>query len=127
MEVVTIIMPSNQTELETAITNALTQHQRKVIGRGPLETCTYIVDDMVIVRYKGVLTVEETHLAKTPKGQEMVKQMRQVLRETFSNEAEEIVAGITGCKIISSHSDISANTGEHLEVFILNKKIQKKC
>ncbi|VXB42762.1 conserved hypothetical protein [Bacillus sp. 349Y] len=43
--------------LEAELSEAFIKLQRELIGRGPQETRTYIVEDMVIARFKGVLTV----------------------------------------------------------------------
>ncbi len=80
---------------------------------------------MVIARFKGVLTVEEKHLVSNDNGRKLVKQMRQVLREMYSQNFEDIVEKQTGCKVLSSHSDISTKTGERIEVFIVNKNLEK--
>ncbi len=119
-------MAPKKAVLEAAISDSFIKLQRSQVGRGPVETRTYIIEDMVLVRFKGVLTVEETHLAKTDKGRQVVKEMRQILRETFSNQAEELVARLTECKVISSHCDISTKTGERVEIYILENNLEKK-
>lgn len=119
-------MGNPKSGLETELSEAYIKFQRTMVGRGPTEARTYIIDDMVILRAKGALTVEETHLAKTDRGRQVVKEMRQVLRETFSEEVEGMVSRVTGCKVISSHSDISTNTGERLEVYILDSNLERK-
>lgn len=35
--------------------------------RGPLETKTYLIDDLILVRLRGVLTQAEHHLARANK------------------------------------------------------------
>ncbi len=116
---------SKKTALEAAISDAFVKFQRSLVGRGPAETRTYIIEDMVLVRLKGVLTVEESHLAKTEKGRQVVKEMRQVLRETYHEETEAIVSQHAGCKVVSSHSDISTKTGERIEIYVLEINIGK--
>lgn len=116
---------SKRTALEAAISDAFVKFQRRLVGRGPAETRTYIIEDMVLVRLKGVLTVEESHLAKTDKGRQVVKEMRQILRETYSDETEEMVSKLVGCNVVSSHSDISTKTGERVEIYVLNQNIGK--
>ena len=112
-------------KLEADISAAFIKFQRELIGRGPQEAKTYIISDMLITRFKGVLTVEEKHLVDCDTGKQLVKQMREVLREKYSKEYEEIVEVHTGCKVISSHSDISTKTGERIEVFIVDKDLEK--
>ncbi|AWX53955.1 MULTISPECIES: DUF2294 domain-containing protein [Brevibacillus] len=116
---------SNKKKLEAEISEAFIKFQRDLIGRGPQEAKTYIVGDMVIVRFKGVLTVEEKHLSSHDKGRRIVKEMREVLREMYSEESEEIVEKLTSCKVLSSHSDISTKMGERIEVYVLDKDLEK--
>ncbi|WP_141432246.1 DUF2294 domain-containing protein [Bacillus sp. 03113] len=118
-------MVSAKKKLEAEISEAFIKLQRDLVGRGPQETKTYILQDMVIVRFKGVLTVEEKHLVNQDHGRKLVKQMRQVLREMYSKNFEEIVEKYTQCKVLSSHSDISTKTGERIEVFIVDKELEK--
>ncbi|MBM7603081.1 uncharacterized protein YbcI [Metabacillus crassostreae] len=118
-------MGSPKRRLEAELSEAFIKLQRELIGRGPQETKTYIVEDMVIARFKGVLTVEEKHLVGHEDGRKVVKQMRQVLREMYSKDFEEIVEKHTSFKVLSSHSDISTKVGERIEVFIVDKNLEK--
>ncbi|EPD51462.1 DUF2294 domain-containing protein [Paenisporosarcina sp. FSL H8-0542] len=116
---------SQKKKLEADLSEAFIKLQRELLGRGPQETKTYIVGDMVIARFKGVLTVEEKHLVSHDNGRKLVKQMRQVLREMYSKDFEGIVEKCTGCKVLSSHADISTKMGERIEVFIVDKDLEK--
>ncbi|QPC48131.1 DUF2294 domain-containing protein [Mangrovibacillus cuniculi] len=117
---------SPKRKLEAEISEACIKYQRDLVGRGPQETKTYIVKDMVITRFKGVLTIEEKHLIQHEEGKKLVKQMRQVLREIHSEAFEEIITNLTGLPILSSHSDISTETGERIEVFIMSEDLEAK-
>ncbi|NPV93400.1 MAG: DUF2294 domain-containing protein [Firmicutes bacterium] len=112
-------------KLETEMTNQLVKLEREVVGRGPQDARAYIVDDMVIIRLKGVLTIEEKNLAQTEIGRQAVKQIRQILRETYARDKEKIVSDLTGCRVIGSHGDISTKTAEQVEVFILDKNLEQ--
>lgn len=116
---------SSKKKLESEISEAFIKFQRELIGRGPQEAKTYIIGDMVILRCKGVLTVEEKHLVKNEQGRRLIKKMRQTLRELYSQEHESIVELCTGYKVLSSHSDISTKMGERIEVFIMEKDIER--
>ncbi|MGG3561723.1 DUF2294 domain-containing protein [Neobacillus rhizosphaerae] len=118
-------MANSKRKLEAEISSAFIKFQRELLGRGPQEAKTYIVQDMVITRFKGVLTTEEKHLVTHDTGRKLVKQMRQVLREMYSHEFEKIVENFTKCKVLSSHSDISTKIGERIEVFIVDKDLEK--
>lgn len=118
-------MSFSKKKLEAEISSAFIKFQRELLGRGPQEAKTYIIQDMVITRFKGVLTIEEKHLVNHETGKKLVKKMRQVLREMYSQEFEKIVENLTHCKVLSSHSDISTKTGERIEVFIVEKNLEK--
>ncbi|MFB7142231.1 DUF2294 domain-containing protein [Gottfriedia sp. NPDC056225] len=118
-------MITSKKKLEIELSEAFIKFQRELIGRGPQEAKTYIVEDMIILRFKGVLTTEEKHLVSHHTGKGLVKKMRQVLREMYSKEYEEIVEKHTGFKVLSSHSDTSTNTGERIEVFVMDQNIGK--
>lgn len=111
--------------MENDISEAYIKFQREILGRGPQETKTYILKDMVIVRLKGVLTHEEKTLVKSEKGKRLVKEMRQTLREHYSSDTEALIAQITGCKVTSSHSDISTKIGEFVKMFIIDRDLEK--
>ena len=118
-------MIQSRRKIETELSEAFIKFQRELIGRGPQEAKTYIIEDMIILRFKGVLTIEEKHLVTHSTGKGLVKKMRQVLREMYSKEFEGIVEKYTGCKVLSSHSDISTNTGERIEVFVMDENVSK--
>lgn len=118
-------MTKSKKKLESELNEAFIKLHRDLIGRGPQEIKTYIVQDMIIARFKGVLTIEEKHLVNHQYGKKLVKQMRQVLREMYSQDFEKIVEQYTDCTVLSSHSDISTRMGERIEVFILDKNLEK--
>lgn len=117
---------SRKRKLESEISEAFIKFQRELIGRGPQEARTYIVEDMVITRFKGVLTVEEKHLVENNDGRKLVKKMRQLLREMYSTNYETIVEKCTGAHVYSSHSDINTKIGERIEVFIVDRDLEKE-
>ncbi|HSG05550.1 MAG TPA: DUF2294 domain-containing protein, partial [Nitrospiria bacterium] len=97
-------------QLEAEIGNALVQFEKDYMGRGPQETKAYIIDDMILLRLKGVLTPAEQKLANTERGMELIKNIRSNLleegRELLSHSVEEI----TGIKVMSLHTDVSTKT-----------------
>ena len=109
-----------QTEAE--ISAAIIKFEREYMGRGPEETKTYIIDDMVFVRLRGVLTPAEKHLAKVDedaKGRSLIKQVRIELIEKGRPLLEDIIQGITGSRVKTLHTDISTVTGERVIIFTL--------
>ncbi len=110
-----------QTEAE--ISNAMTKFEIEYMGRGPQETRTYIMDDMVIVRLKGVLTNAEKHLTKTQEGRDLIKKVRATMLESAKELLSRVIRDITGVEVISLHTDISTNTGERMIIFTLAERL----
>lgn len=111
-------------QVEAEISEAVTRFEKEYMGRGPLETKTYLIDDMIIVRLKGVMTKAEYRLVKserTTKARELIKQVRIELIENGRPILESIIKGIVRRKVKSLHTDISTVTGERLIIFTLDK------
>ena len=92
------------------------------MGRGPKDIHTHLIDDLLVVRLRGVLTAAEQQLAKSPpveKGRELLKQVRTQLIETARPVLEAMVEEVTGVKVLSLHHDISTTTGEEVVLFTL--------
>ena len=110
-------------QLEAEISEAIIKFEKEYMGRGPEETKTYIIDDMVLVRLRGVLTPAEKNLAKidgNAQGRALIKQVRIELLEKARFLLEAIIQDITGQKLRSLHTDISTTTSERVIIFTLN-------
>jgi uncharacterized protein YbcI len=111
-------------QIEAEISEAVSRFEKEYMGRGPLETRTYIIDDMVIVRLKGVLTRAEYRLVKSErnsKARDLIKQVRIELLENGRPLLEDIVKDILKRKVKSMHTDISTMSGERLIIFTLDR------
>ncbi len=111
-------------EAEAQITQAVVKFEREYKGRGPEESKTFIIEDHVLVRLRGVLTPAEKQLAKASDptiGRKLIKQVRQELIENARPLLEAIVSDVLGIKVISLHTDISSITGERIIVFTLER------
>lgn len=114
-------------QIESEISEAVTRFEKEYMGRGPLETKTYLVDDMIIVRLKGLMTKAEYRLVESDsnaKARELIKQVRIELIENGRSILEALIKTITHRKVKSLHTDISTITGERLIVFTLEKPIE---
>jgi len=112
-------------EIEAEISQAIVQFEIDYMGRGPKETRAYIVEDLVVVRLKGVLTPAEEQLTKSIDGKDLVKKMRATLIDKARPLLYQVVGDITGTKILDLHTDISTESGERVFVFSLDKNLQK--
>jgi len=111
-------------QIESEISEAVTKFEKEYMGRGPLETKSYIIEDMVLVRLKKVLTPAELRLADNPDrkdGRELIKRVRIALMEQGRPLLEAAVEKILGVKIKSLHTDISTLTGERVIIFSLTQ------
>lgn len=119
--------PGNKTkgQVEAQISEAIIKFEKEYMGRGPTETKTYIIRDIILVRLKGVLTPAEEQLSKSPEGAELIKKTRVQLLETSRNLLEGIIYEITGQRVKSLHTDISTKTGERMIIFTLDKDLEE--
>lgn len=113
-------------QIESEISDEIARFEKEHMGRGPLETKTYIIDDLIIIRLKGVLTKAEHSLVRSnrnARAREIIKQVKTELIEFGRPLLEDVIKGITKRKVRSLHTDISTVTGEKLIVFTLDKAI----
>lgn len=111
-------------QIESEICEAVTKFEKEYMGRGPLETKAYIIEDMVLVRLKKVLTPAELRLAShtdRKDGRELIKRVRITLMEQGRPLLENALENILDVKIISLHTDISTATGERIIIFTLEQ------
>lgn len=113
-----------QGEIEAAACEAISRFELEYMGRGPKDIHAYLIDDLLVVRLRGVLTAAEQRLVRTlpaEKGRELVKQVRTQLIETARPLLEPIVRELTGSNVVSLHHDISTTTGEEIVILTLAK------
>jgi uncharacterized protein YbcI len=118
-------MKKSKGQIEAEISAAVAKFEKEYMGRGPLETKTYIIDDLILVRLKQVLTQAEIQLAAgpgNPKGRELVKRIRVALLEKGRPLLQSAIEEISGCKVQSLHTDISTVTGERILLFTLQSR-----
>jgi uncharacterized protein YbcI len=119
------VVLNSRGELEAQISRAMIRFEKEYMGRGPLETKTYVLDDMVVIRLKDVLTPAERKLIETQRDRSayLVKQARNELMAAARPMLEAVVQDITGIPVQSIHTDISTRTGERVIVVTLKKKL----
>jgi uncharacterized protein YbcI len=110
-------------ETEAEITQALVRFEKEYLGHGPVDARTFFINDMILIRLRGVLTAADHKLAETTEGQALVKETRRKLFETSRPVFDEMIEKIIGCKLISFHTDMSAKTGERVIVLTVNTNL----
>ncbi|SFQ94570.1 DUF2294 domain-containing protein [Desulfoscipio geothermicus] len=108
-------------QIEDQLSKKFMQFEREFLGRGPINVKTDIIRDMVLVRLEGVLTKAEVELAKDLDGILMVKSMRSKLLENGKQYLTKIISEVTGCDIVSMHTDISTKSGERVILIKMDK------
>jgi uncharacterized protein YbcI len=118
-------MKKKRSDLEIQISSTLVQFEKEYMGRGPVDIKTYLFDDIVFIRLKGVLTKAETQLASggSKDNRDLIKRVRIELLEKGRPLLEAIIENILNRKVVSLHTDISTRTGERLIIFTLNEPL----
>ena len=112
-------------QLEAEFTTAIIKFEKEYLGRGPLDARTFFIQDMILVRLRGVLTPAELKLAENREGQALVKETRRQLFESSRELLDDIVRDTVGCKPISLHTDMSTKTGERVVVITVDVDLNK--
>lgn len=110
--------------MEAEISDAITRFEKEHMGRGPLESRTFIIEDMVIIRQKGALTKAEHSLIRSDRNlraRDLIKQVRIELIENGRPLLEDMIKSVMKRKIKSLHTDLSTVTGEKIIVITLDR------
>jgi uncharacterized protein YbcI len=113
-------------EIEAAISEAIVRFEIDYMGRGPKETRSHIVEDLIVVRLKGMLTPAEQQLTKTAEGVELIKKMRSTIIDNAKTEFSRVITNATGVAVRDILTDISTASGERIFVFILDRNLGKE-
>ena len=99
-------------QLEADISVAITQFEKDHLGRGPKEARTFIIEDMVLIRLRGVLTPAEEKLAKDEGGAQLIKQMRMRLIESSQSLLVQVIEKKIGAKLIGKFFGFGGDQNE---------------
>lgn len=112
-------------QVEALISEAISKFEIEHMGRGPKQIKTYILQDLIIIRLTGFLSVSEKTLAKSKEGIELIKKVRAALFETSKDKIEDMIKSIINVEIISTFSDVNIDSGEKVIVITVNENIEK--
>jgi uncharacterized protein YbcI len=113
-------------EIEASISEAFVRFEIEYMGRGPKEARTHIVEDLIVVRLKGMLTPAEQQLTKTSEGVDLIKKMRATIIDNARTEFSRVINDATGVAVRDILTDISTGSGERIFVFILDRNLGKE-
>jgi uncharacterized protein YbcI len=110
-------------EAEAELSQAFIKFEKEYLGRGPLDAHTFFIQDMILVRLRGIITLAEQKLAESREGQNLVKETRRQLFESCRPLIEDMVTQAIGCHLISLHTDMSSKTGERIIVLTVDTNL----
>ena len=111
--------------VESAVSEAMTKFLKEQMGEQPETVSTQVVENTIIVRFKGVLPPAEKHMVKNQEGMKLIKELKVKLIERAKPLPETLIKNLTKAEVVDIHSSFSPETGERIEVFTLNRNIEK--
>ncbi|SFR69609.1 DUF2294 domain-containing protein [Anaeromicropila populeti] len=114
-------------QLEAKISEIVSKFEIEYMGRGPKTIKTYIINDMLVVRLTGFLSLSEQKLTDNAQGVELYKKVRTSLFEGGRGYLETLIKEVIDVAIISTHSDVSTKTGEKIIVITVDKNLEEIC
>jgi len=119
-------MSRSKKGIESIISQAMARFFKEQISERPEVVITQVVGDTIIVRLKGVLPPAERHLAKDKEGGgKLIEELRVKLIERAKPLLEVMIRNLTGAEVVDLYSSFNAETGERIEIFTLNKDLEK--
>lgn len=116
----------NRRQIEASISEAIAKLERTQVGRAPQQVKSYIIEDMVIIRLKGILTSIEHELTKYPEGIDLIKRSRVCLVEKAQNTFKKIIRNLLNVEVIAFYADISTKIEEASMIFTLCEKVESR-
>ncbi len=109
-------------EIEAAIGEEISRFEQDYMGQGPKDILVHLIDDLLLIRLRGVLSAAEQQVVKTlpaENGRDLLKRLRSQLIETTRPVMQAMVEKITGVTVVTMHHDISTEIGEEVILFTL--------
>jgi len=108
-------------EIEAAISEEINRFEQDYMGRGPKCIQVHLLDDLLVIRLRGVLVPAEVNLVKSlpESGRDLLKRVRSHLIETTRPVMEPMVENLTGVEVETMHHSICTATGEEIILFTL--------
>jgi len=111
-------MNKSKGRLEAEISTAVTKFEKEYIGRGPKESKSFIIEDMVIIRLKGILTpAEEKFISNFMEFIEIEWQNSELKVEDFEKKM-----GISKSKL---YREMIRLTGKSPNVYVLQFRLRE--
>jgi uncharacterized protein YbcI len=95
--------------------------KKQLYGKGPVKAKTFINDNFVFVVLEGGLTRNEETLLAAGEAN-LVRQYRLRFQEVVKEPAHEAIERLTGCKVLTYHSQIVFDPDRTFEIFVLDRE-----
>ncbi len=110
----------NGQSLRAAISNAMVGLKKQFYGKGPTKAKTFLNDNYVFCVLEGGLTRNELTLLEAGEA-ELVRTFRLRFQAAMTKPTTEAVEQITGCTVLSYHSQIVFDPDRAFEIFVLDE------
>ena len=112
-------------EIESAVSEAMTKFLKEQLGEQAESAVVQVAGDAIIVRFKGVMPPAERFLVKNQEGMKLIKELKEKLIERAKPLLEAMIKNLIDAEVIDIHSSFDPATGERIEIFTLNKNLEK--
>lgn len=112
-------------EIESAVSEEMTKFLKEQMGEEAEAVTTQAVGDTIIIRFKGILPPAERNLARNQEGVKLLEELKAKLIERAKPLLETMIKNLTDAEVIDIHSSFDAETGERIEIFTLDKDLEK--
>ena len=112
-------------EIESAVSQAMTKFLKEQLGEEAETVTVQVADDAIIVRFKGVMSPAERFLVKNQEGMRLIKELKGKLIERARPLLETMIKNLIDAEVVDIHSSFDPTTGERIEIFTLNKDLEK--
>ena len=112
-------------EIESAVSEAMTKFLKEQLGEQAESAVVQVAGDAIIVRFKGVMPLVERFLVKNQEGMKLIKELKEKLIERAKPLLEVMIKNLIDAEVVDIHSSFDPATGERIEIFTLNKNLEK--
>jgi uncharacterized protein YbcI len=109
---------ATETNLSRDVARAMVALFKEYVGRGPTHARAFILDGLIVVVLQDTMIKAEKTLAEEGE-EDLVRGVRRVFQGKFGDEANEIIEGLTGRKVVAFLSDHNVDEDVAIEAFVL--------
>ncbi len=112
-------------EVESAISKAMREFLKEQMGEQAETVVAQVMGDAIIVRFKGILPPAERLLVRNQEGMKLIKELKEKLIERAKPLLEAMIKNLIDAEVVDIHSSFDPRTGQRIEIFTLDKDVEK--